>query len=527
MYSKEQQSGMDEQRSGMNEQQSGKDAGKIPRVLISADRSSSGKTTISMGLMAVLASRGYKVQPFKVALDYIDSSYHTEITGRFCRNLDGYLMDETGILDVYTHACEVGEGADIAIIEGVRGLYEGFESLSDVGSTAQIAKLLKCPVVFVINARSITRSSAALVNGYKNFDPDVEIAGVILNNIGSRRHAEKAKQAIEYYAGVPVIGIIPRDPSMQISMRHLGLMPALEGRRRLGDFDERLEGIEKIIKEGVDIDRFLAIAGSAKPLESPENSIFTGLESGTGSLSVPESISGSIPGSIPKSEKPRIGIALDEAFNFYYRDNIDLLELDGAEIVYFSPVKDSRLPDVEGLYIGGGYPELFAAELEANESMRREIKEASASGMPIYAECGGLMYLTDKISTGVPGKGTYHDASMPESTYEMVGALPGHTIMGQTRVVSYNIGTLACDCVIGKKGNTFKGHEFHHSEIREIPEDAKFAIKLSRGTGIKEDLDGLTVENTLGSYAHLHGAAYRELAGSFVEAVRKYRAEKK
>jgi len=481
-------------------------AESIPRVLISADRSSSGKTTISMGLMAALVSRGYKVQPFKVALDYIDPSYHTEITGRFCRNLDGYLMDENGILDVYAHACEVGDRADIAIIEGVRGLYEGFESLSDLGSTAQIAKILKCPVILIINARSITRSSAALVNGYKNFDPDVEIAGVILNNIGSRRHSEKAKEAIEYYTGIPVIGIIPRDPSMQISMRHLGLIPALEGRRRLGDggFEERLRGIEEIIDKGIDVDRFLKIAKTAKSLELPEDSIFS---------STPDAGKG----------KPRIGVALDEAFNFYYRDNIDLLELAGAEIVYFSPVKDSRLPEVDGLYIGGGYPELFAAELEANESMRSDIKKASAEGMPIYAECGGLMYLTEKISTGVPGKGTYHDASMPESTYSMVGALPGHTIMGQTRVVSYNIGTLERDCIIGKKGNSFKGHEFHHSEIREIPDDAEFAISLSRGTGIKGDRDGLISANTLGSYAHLHGAAYRELAGSLVEAARKFR----
>lgn len=486
--------------------QAGAGAGNIPRILISADRSSSGKTTISMGLMAALVSRGYKVQPFKVALDYIDPSYHTEITGRFCRNLDGYLMDENGILDVYTHACEAGDQADIAIIEGVRGLYEGFESLSDLGSTAQIAKILKCPVIFVINARSITRSSAALVNGYKNFDPDVEIAGVILNNIGSRRHAEKAKEAIEYYTGIPVIGIVPRDPSMQISMRHLGLIPALEGRRRLGDggFEERLRGIEEIINKGIDVDRFLKIASSAKYLKLPENSVFS---------STPDA----------GTCKPRIGVALDEAFNFYYRDNIDLLELAGAEIVYFSPVKDSALPEVDGLYIGGGYPELFAAELEANESMRSDIKKASAAGMPIYAECGGLMYLTEKISTGVPGKGTYHDASMPESTYSMVGALPGHTIMGQTRVVSYNIGTLEKDCVIGKKGSSFKGHEFHHSEIREIPDDAEFAITLSRGTGIKDDRDGLISGNTLGSYAHLHGVAYRELAGSLVEAARKFR----
>ena len=480
--------------------------GNIPRVLISADRSSSGKTTISLGLMAALVSRGYKVQPFKVALDYIDPSYHTEITGRFCRNLDGYLMDENEILDVYTHACEVGDKADIVIIEGVRGLYEGFESLSDLGSTAQIAKILNCPVIFVINARSITRSSAALVNGYKNFDPDVEIAGVILNNIGSRRHAEKAKEAIEFYTGVSVIGIVPRDPSMQISMRHLGLIPALEGRRRFGDgdFEARLHGIEEIINKGIDIDSFLKIASSAKPLKSPENNVFS---------------------PVPNAgvSRPKIGIALDEAFNFYYRDNIDLLKLAGAEIVYFSPVRDAVLPEVDGLYIGGGYPELFAADLEANESMRQDIKKSSAGGMPIYAECGGLMYLTEKISTGAPGKGTYHDVSMPESTYSMVGALPGHTIMGQTRVISYNIGTLTKDCPIGKKGNSFKGHEFHHSEIKEIPEDAEFAITLSRGTGIKNNKDGLISGNTLGSYAHLHGVAYRELAGSLVEAARKFR----
>lgn len=485
--------------------------GNIPRVLISADRSSSGKTTISLGLMAALVSRGYKVQPFKVALDYIDPSYHTEITGRFCRNLDGYLMDENEILDVYTHACEVGDKADIVIIEGVRGLYEGFESLSDLGSTAQIAKILNCPVIFVINARSITRSSAALVNGYKNFDPDVEIAGVILNNIGSRRHAEKAKEAIEFYTGVPVIGIVPRDPSMQISMRHLGLIPALEGRRRFGDgdFEARLHGIEEIINKGIDIDSFLKIASSAKPLKSPENSIFS---------SAPNTEVNH-----PKIGVAKIGVALDEAFNFYYRDNIDLLKLVGAEIVYFSPVRDAVLPEVDGLYIGGGYPELFAADLEANESMRQDIKKASVAGMPIYAECGGLMYLTEKISTGAPGKGTYHDASMPESTYSMVGALPGHTIMGQTRVISYNIGTLTKDCPIGKKGNSFKGHEFHHSEIKEIPEDAEFAITLSRGTGIKNKRDGLISGNTLGSYAHLHGVAYRELAGSLVEAARKFR----
>ena len=471
----------------------------IPRVLLSADRSSSGKTTITIGLLAALIKRGYNVQPFKVGLDYIDPSYHSEITGRRARNIDGYLMDKNAVLDVYTHACESDGGSDIAIIEGVRGLYEGFESFSDLGSTAQVAKQLDCPVILIVNARSITRSAAALVNGYKNFDTDVNIAGVILNNVGGGRHAKKAKEAIEHYTGLPVIGIIPRDNSMQISMRHLGLVPALEGRRRVDDFDERIGAIENIITKGIDIDKVIEIAKSARPLEKPKDTIF-----------VPS----------PSSKKrPTIGVALDEAFNFYYHDNIELLELAGANIKYFSPIHDANLPDVDGLYIGGGYPELFAAELEANESMRNDIKEASAAGLPIYAECGGLMYLTEKLTTGVKGKGTYHMADMPESTHRMVGALPGHTLMGHTRVVSYNIGTLEMDTVIGQSGNSFKGHEFHHSEIVDLPHDAKFAIKLSRGVGIIDGWDGLTVNNTIGSYAHLHGVSYRELAESFVKCV--------
>lgn len=473
----------------------------IPRVLLSADRSSSGKTTITIGILAALIARGYNVQPFKVGLDYIDPSYHSEITGRHARNIDGYLMDDDAVLDVYTHACEADGGADIAIIEGVRGLYEGFESYTDLGSTAQVAKQLDCPVIFIINARSITRSAAAIVNGYKNFDTDVNIAGVILNNVGGGRHAKKAKEAIEHYTGLPVIGIIPRDNSMHISMRHLGLVPALEGRRRVDDFNERISAIENIITKGIDLDLVIEIAKSAGPLEKPKRTIFE-----------------------PRSLKetgtyPTIGVALDEAFNFYYHDNIELLELAGANIKYFSPIHDLHLPDVDGLYIGGGYPELFAAELEANESMRNDIKEASATGLPIYAECGGLMYLTEKLTTGVKGKGTYHMADMPESTHRMVGALPGHTLLGHTRVVSYNIGTLEIDTVIGQSGNSFKGHEFHHSEIVDLPNDAKFAIKLSRGVGIVDGWDGLMVNNTIGSYAHLHGVSYRELAESFVKCV--------
>ncbi len=465
----------------------------IPRILIAGDRSSAGKTTISIGIMSMLRDLGYVVQPFKVGLDFIDPSYHTEVTGRYSRNLDGYLMSESAVCEVFSHAVE---GADIAVIEGVRGLFEGLEATSDIGSTAQIAKLLKCPVILVINARSITRSTAALVSGYKSFDQQVNIAGVILNNIGSSRHGEKARDAIETYTNTPVIGEIPRNEAMKISMRHLGLIPALEGRRRLNDFDERLRGIKNIIKEGVDIDRLIALAKSAEPLKKPSVNLFQ-----------------------PRTciESPKIGVALDEAFNFYYRDNLELLELAGAKLVYFSPVNDKSLPEVEGLYIGGGYPELFAQELEDNENMRASIKQASYEGLPIYAECGGLMYLTKEIKTDILGAGNYHMAEMQSGSFEMVGVIPGKTIMGHKRVVNYNVGRFVRDNVIGKAGNSFIGHEFHHSEIVELPENTIFAIKLERGEGIKGELDGVLVKNTMAAYVHLHAASYTEFAGSFVD----------
>ena len=470
---------------------------EIPRILIAGDRSSAGKTTISIGIMSVLRDMGYKVQPFKVGLDFIDPSYHTEVTGRYSRNLDGYLMTETAVREVYSHAVE---GADIAIIEGVRGLYEGLSATSDIGSTAQIAKLLDCPVILVINARSITRSTAALVSGYKSFDPEVNIVGVILNNIGSSRHADKAREAVETYTCTAVIGEIPRNDSMKISMRHLGLIPALEGRRRLAGFDKNLEKIKDIIREGIDIDRLLTLSRKAKPLIRPQEDIFKPAAAGN---------------------NIRIGVALDEAFNFYYRDNLDLLELAGADLIYFSPVNDRALPQVDGLYIGGGYPELFARELEDNGSMRHAVRQASDEGLPIYAECGGLMYLTQEIKTDVEGTGKYHMADMEGGTFRMAGALPGRTLMGHKRVVSYNVGSFVIDNVIGKAGASFTGHEFHHSEIVDIPPDTTFAIKLERGTGIKGELDGMLVKNTLAAYAHLHAASYKGFSASFVGFCRK------
>jgi len=471
----------------------------IPRILIAGDSSSAGKTTISIGIMSVLRDMGYKVQPFKVGLDFIDPSYHTEVTGRHSRNLDGYLMTEDAIHEVFSHAVD---NADIAVIEGVRGLFEGLKATSDIGSTVQIAKILKCPVILTINARSITRSAAALVLGYKLFDPEVNIVGVILNNIGSSRHGEKARKAIEIYTGIPVIGEIPRNDSMKISMRHLGLIPALEGRRRLADFDDNIGRIRHIIKEGISIDRFISLARSAPHLIKPEENIFKAQTNG---------------------DKIRIGVAYDEAFNFYYRDNLELLELAGAELIYFSPVNDSSLPKIDGLYIGGGYPELFAQDLEDNIFMRESVRQASIEGLPIYAECGGLMYLMQEIKTDMSGNGNYHMAEMKDGTFQMVGAIPGRTLMGHKRIVSYNVGSFTKDNVIGKSGATFIGHEFHHSEIVDIPKDTAFAIKLERGTGIKDELDGILIRNTMAAYAHLHAASYTGFARTFVDFCRANR----
>lgn len=473
----------------------------IPRIIVAGDRSSAGKTTISIGIMSALRDMGYKVQPFKVGLDFIDPSYHTDVTGRYSRNIDGYLMPEKTILEVFSHAID---GADIALIEGVRGLFEGLEATSDIGSTAQIAKILKCPVILTIDARSITRSAAALVLGYKSFDPGVNIAGVILNNIGSPRHGEKARIAIEMHTEIPVIGEIHRNDSMKISMRHLGLIPAIEGRRRLADFDENIRKIKTIIKDGINIDKLISIARSTEPLVKPKEYIFKARTSKTGT---------------------KIGVALDEAFNFYYRDNIELLELEGAELVYFSPVNDRTIPHVDGLYIGGGYPELFARELEYNDGMRESVRQACAEGLPVYAECGGLMYLTQEIMTDTSRNGNYNMAEMQDGTFQMVGAIPGRTLMGNKRVVNYNVGRFVKDNVIGKTGGTFIGHEFHHSEILNLPENTTFATVLDRGTGIKKELDGILTKNTMATYVHIHAASYTDFARYFVDfckTVRKY-----
>ena len=448
------------------------------RILIAGDRSSCGKTTIVAGLLSALRRRGLQVQPFKVAMDYIDPSYHTWITGRPCRNLDGYLMTLDAVREIYAHAAAA---ADVAVIEGVRGLYEGYEG--DLGSTAQIAKMLRTPVIFVVDARSITRSAAALVKGYMDFDPGVSIKGVILNKVGSERHARKAIAEIERYAGVEVVGVIRRSDEMHLAMRHLGLVPVLEGKTRHDGFEERLQRIREIVEEGLDLDRILEIAKEAEPLPDVATDLYHQNDLGKG---------------------VRIGVAMDEAFNFYYRDNLELMELSGAKVVPFSPVHDAALPEVDGIYIGGGYPELYARELSENVGMRRSLERAHERDLPIFAECGGLMYLAREIEWDWERR-------------EMVGLVPGKARHGEIRVVSYVHGALTRDCALGPAGAKIMGHEFHHSEML-MDEGAKYAVRLDRGVGIAGGKDGFMEGNLLASYMHIHGASYRGFPAEFIRA---------
>lgn len=449
--------------------------------LVAGDRSGSGKTSITLALSALL-SADRTVQTFKVGMDYIDPSYLAGVTGRPCRNLDGYVMSSDEVRAVFAHGCR---GADVAVVEGVRGLFEGAEALTDLGSTAAIAKQLDLPVILVINARSITRSAAAIVKGFQAFDPDVDIRGVILNNVTGTRHREKAVRAIEHYCGIPVVGVIPRTEEMELAMRHLGLVPYREGQEH-GEFLTRIEAVKRMIADHVDAGALLSLARESEP---------------------PAVESGVYPARDPDV---RIGVALDEAFNFYYADLFDVLASCGAETVPFSPIHD-RLPEADGYVLGGGYPELFGAELEANAAMREGLREVSRNGTPIYAECGGLIYLTDRmvLAPGFAGPG--------EETYELAGVFSGETRMPARRMLGYVVGTSAATSPVGEAA--FRGHEFHYSSVRLAPE-TRYAYRLTRGSGIRDGCDGAVRDRTIGSYTHLHPVASRGMLAHFVDCCR-------
>ncbi|MDK2974701.1 MAG: Ni-sirohydrochlorin a,c-diamide synthase [Methanofollis sp.] len=452
-------------------------------LLVTGDRSGSGKTSITLAVAALLAQKA-PVQTYKVAMDYIDPSYLTAVTGRPCRNLDSYVMDPGLIRAVFEHGAK---GAAIALVEGVRGLYEGAEAIGDEGSTASVAKALDLPVVLVVDARSITRSAAALVKGFAAFDPAVRIVGVILNNISSEGHRRKTVEAVEHFCGIPVVGAIPKSEEMRLAMRHLGLVPYREGQES-GEFLDRINTVKEVIGSYIDLDALMGLMEEYRPVGAAG------------------------PFAPVREADVRVAVAYDEAFNFYYNDLFDVLQAGGAEVVAYSPVHDP-LPAADGYIVGGGYPEMHAGALEANERAREGLREVSTNGVPIYAECGGLIYLTDRLVMRARWQGREE-----EETCAMCGVFSGETRMPAKRTLGYVEGLAGAACPFG--GGAFRGHEFHYSEVLLAPETA-FAYTLSRGTGIKGALDGAVSGMTLASYTHLHPAASADFFQGFIRKCRE------
>lgn len=431
------------------------------RILIAGTSSGVGKTTISMGIMAALKKRGLKVQPYKVGPDYIDTSYHTFITGRKSRNLDSYMLDDEIIKYLFL---KNSIDADVSVIEGVMGLYDGYGIDLDSCTSSYTSKILKTPVILVIDGKSMATSGAAMVLGYKNLDTDVDIKGVIINNISSKSHFEIVKEAIEKYTDTKVLGYLPKNLSFALPSRHLGLVPTIE----MDELEQKFSTLADIIEENIDIDELLKISNNEN-FDSKYNP------------------------NLPKYENLTIAMAYDKAFNFYYWDSIDLLKEMGVNIVPFSPINDKNLPKCSGIYIGGGFPEIFGKELEENESIRNEIKKAHDAGIPIYAECGGLMYLGEKLVDG------------EDNEYKMVGILKGKSIMTKSlKRFGYCKGTASEDTVISKKGETVFGHEFHHSEFVSNERCSYEVVKERDQKIIKEWMGGYSNGNTLGTYLHTH-----------------------
>jgi cobyrinic acid a,c-diamide synthase len=451
------------------------------RLFVSATHKSSGKTTIALGLAAACARRGLTVQPFKKGPDFIDPMWLTLASGRRCRNLDSYLTGEDEILATFRHAAA---GADVALVEGNKGLFDGM-ALDGSNSNAALAKSLGLPVVLVVDARGMTRGVAPLVLGYRAFDRDLTIAGVVLNQVGGARHEAKLRMALEQYTDVPVLGAVAQDPGLAIVERHLGLMPSNES----PDAARLIADIATAIERQVDVDAVLRIAGQAQPLSLP---------AGMPAVEAP----------VPASDI-RIGVAQDRAFGFYYPDDLDALRAAGAALVRFDALTDAQLPNVDALFIGGGFPELYARELEANASLRTRIRSLVEAGLPVYAECGGLMYLARSLT---------HDGH----TFRMVGAIPGDAVMRE-RPVGRGYVHLAETGAFPWAGGTsevVRAHEFHHAALENLPPDARFAYAVKRGHGIDGERDGIVVGNVLASFAHLRSTRDRNWAARFVDFIR-------
>jgi cobyrinic acid a,c-diamide synthase len=460
-------------------------AALIPRVVIAAPSSSSGKTTVTLAIMAALRRRGLRVAPFKVGPDYIDPQLHARACGRISYNLDRYFVGETGIR---TTLARGGRDADIAVIEGVMGLFDGASPHNNEGSGADIALLLAAPVILIVDASGMARSVGALVRGFRAFEPRLNLAGVIMNRLGSRGHHDYLKPAL-LEEGVIDLGYFLRESAIALPERHLGLLPAAE----VDLVTPLLDRLATMAEATLDLDRLIEIARNAPEVDIPARATAA---------------------SADVARRARIGWAEDEVFHFSYQENKNLLEEAGAEIVPFSPLHDERIPhEVDALWLGGGFPEEFAGALSANRSMLTSIREFGDSGGTIYAECGGLMYLCEWFE------------EKSGERLPLVGLAPGGTRMtDRLQRFGYGEATFLADTPLGPAGTVLRGHRFHYSEyLPPMPEEKTAVYAIRKANGKDEHREGVLRGNVLATYFHLHLGNRPEAARHLVNFVRRAR----
>ncbi len=458
-------------------------------LVVAGTHSGCGKTTISMGLMAALKRRGMKVAPFKVGPDFIDPGFHRQICDRPSRNLDGWMLSKEYDQNVFY---KNSSSCDVAVVEGVMGLFDGYGGKSEAGSTAEMVKWLSLPVLLVVDVRSMARSAAALIHGFENFDSKLKWAGVVLNRLGSDVHLQFIREALEAYVNIPLVGGFARESWLNLPERHLGLVTQDENPLS----SDYINQLADLIEDSLKLDMLL---NSLPELDIPE---FLQKQEERQKTSV------------------RIGVARDEAFCFYYQDNFDLLEKYGAELVFFSPLRDRSLPpDIDGLYLGGGYPELFAETLSNNRELMGEIRQLGENGLAIYAECGGFMYLTEGIENKSGG------------FYPMAGIFPVRVAMlDRLKSLGYREVTLKSSGPFGSPGERIRGHEFHYSEIKEASgkiapivdhDEITLVYELCDRPGSKIRDEGYMKKNILGSYVHLHFGSNPRVVENFVKFIGK------